>query len=379
MNTSLFDNACDLQIEEHGADTVDRLPQMPEYVRFLTRQGALFYIDNAHVEVKTIVVDNLVFPLVISSSGQSNADVCSPFSHYAAYTLEELIKRNKRMPPGLLRMAARAFGSLLKACHIDRVVYVNNWLWATNPHQPLSSRQICALTTYLTRHYPGHAIVFRSVNPYLHKGHFEALREVGYLMVKSRTVYVLDPSKEGTLDHDNVRRDLRLLKKTAHHIVEPAELTDSAFLRITELYRSLYLDKHSLLNPQLNCHFFSMTFRKGALTYKILEKRGRINGFVNYYIRDNILTGAFLGYDRTLPQAAGLYRMTIALLISEAKSKGLLLNLSAGSGGYKVLRGAFPVPEYDAVYDRHLPAKRRLAWRLVWIEGTCGRIGNLVR
>ena len=375
MSNSIRKNDADTQIAEFGADAVHHLPYASEYIKALTQHGPATYIDNAHVEMRAIGIGDIVLPIVVSVPRRGNADACSPYSHYVEYTLEELIKRSKKMPKWLLTAILMSFGSVLRMCEIDRVVYINNHLFATNPHQPLSYQQVCGITAYLQRRYPKHAIVHRTINPYLHQSHFDALQRNGYRMVKSRVVHLLDPSDERPLNRNNVKSDMQLLKRTPYEIVSSGGILDSEIPRLTELYRSLYLDKHCHLNPQLNTKFFSLTVRKNILTYRALRKEGRIDAFVNYFIGDGVLTGAFAGYDRTLPQKLGLYRQLVAIVISEARKRGLLVNLSAGAGIFKELRGAFPVVEFDAVYDRHLPPRRRLAWSLVRMEGQAWSLG----
>lgn len=83
-------------------------------------------------------------------------------------------------------------------------------------------------------------------------------------------------------------------------------------------------------------------------------------------------TAAILGYERSLPQGLGLYRMLFALLIAEAAERELLLNLSAGAGRFKALRGAVPVEEFDVVYDRHLAAHRRVVWAGIAVASRLG-------
>ena len=69
-------------------------------------------------------------------------------------------------------------------------------------------------------------------------------------------------------------------------------------------------------------------------------------------------------YDRTQPQKSGLFRMQIMHpVVQVAEPAGLPINLGSGSGRFKRLRGATQAIEYDAVWDAHLPAWRRLAWR----------------
>ena len=375
MGQRTFENSAEMPIAEFGADTVQHLPYAPEYIKALTQQGPSTYIDNADVEMKALAIDDIVLPIVISEPKSGNADVCSPYTHYVQYTLEELIKRNRRIPKWLLKVPLESFGFVLKRCRLDRVVYINNWLFATNPYQQLSSRQIYQITKYLQEKYPGHAIVHRTINPYLHKSHYGALQENGYTMIMSRMVYLLDPASENFLNRTNVKLDLQLLRRTPYDIVAAEEVVDSEIPRLTELYRLLYLDKYCYLNPQLNTNFFSLTMRRNILVYRIWRKNDRIDAFVNYYISDGVVTGAFIGYDINLPQKLGLYRQVVAILISEAQRRGLLLNLSAGVGAFKILRGAFPVVEYDAVYDRHLPPSRRFAWRLVRMEGKTWSLG----
>jgi hypothetical protein len=118
--------------------------------------------------------------------------------------------------------------------------------------------------------------------------------------------------------------------------------------------------------------FFHLTLTQKILTFVGLAKDGRIDGFVNYFVQGDRMTGGVLGYDLRIPQKTGLYRMLMAILIAEATQRGLRLNLSAGVGHFKMLRGALPVEEYDAVYDRHLRGSRRLAWAALRIGGRLG-------
>ena len=80
-------------------------------------------------------------------------------------------------------------------------------------------------------------------------------------------------------------------------------------------------------------------------------------------------------YDVNLPPQFALYRMIFALMIAEAGERKMLLNLSAAAGEFKMLRGAEPIQEYDAVYDRHLPRSRRIAWRFL---SAVARMGQLL-
>ena len=60
-------------------------------------------------------------------------------------------------------------------------------------------------------------------------------------MVASRKVYLLDPSSNAHSNRENVRRDTRLLNRSAYDAVGPDDFTDADIARVTKLYRSLYL------------------------------------------------------------------------------------------------------------------------------------------
>jgi hypothetical protein len=360
-----------------GADTImsvhwpanEQAQRAARYLIPLIRDGPTAYIDNADVRVMALTLDTLVLPLVVSEEKPGNADVCSPYAHYVRYTLEELAKRQSRAAHRFYRPVLLSAACALRASHLDKVVYVNNWLLATNPSPDLSAGQIGEITQYLSRRYPDHGIVFRSVNRLTHPRFADALREGSYRMVASRKVYLLDPSSKAHSNRDNVRRDTRLLSRSAYDAVGPDDFTDADIARVTKLYRSLYLKKHSRLNPQFNERFFSLTLKANILTFRALKKNGQINSFVAYYSQGGVLTGAALGYDLEAPIRLGLYRLAMGMLIAEARDRGQLLNLSSGAGSFKVLRGASPCVEFDAVYDRHLPYRRRLAWRCLEAGG----------
>lgn len=95
-------------------------------------------------------------------------------------------------------------------------------------------------------------------------------------------------------------------------------------------------------------------------------QRGTIDMVTLWTTGARYLTKVMGAYDRTLPQKAGLYRMQfLHPVVHIAEPAGLPINLSSGAALFKQLRGATEALEYDAVWDDHLPAWRRLAWRLL--------------
>jgi len=86
---------------------------------------------------------------------------------------------------------------------------------------------------------------------------------------------------------------------------------------------------------------------------------------MGYFVRNGVMTQPFFGYDTTLPQKIGLYRLLTMVTLLEGMEHGLMVHASAGVGPFKKLRGGMPVIEYNAVYDRHLPLGRRLPWSVL--------------
>lgn len=339
------------------------------YVRALVTAGPRAFVDNAHAEARALLVGNKLLPLVLPEPSAQNADVCVPSAHYVSYTFEELARRHPRLPRALGPALAKPVGAVLRAGGMDRVAFVNNWLFATNPTSRLTAAEIAAVTARLIATHPDAAVVFRSVNPRLDPDGAAALRAEGYRLVRSRRVYVLDAANRRWLRHGNARTDLRLLARTRYEVLRDPVAIAPHTARLASLYQDLYLGKHSRLNPHYTERFFALTLGEGILAYQALHRDGQVDGFVGYFVENGVLTGAILGYERSLPQRLGLYRMLFALFIAEATERRLLLNLSAGAGRFKTLRGAVPVEEFDAVYDRHLPALRRAVWAGLAVAG----------
>lgn len=363
-----------------GADTLDRLvwPHSDpaecsrRFLVPLVRDGPRAYVDNVDAAMHVLCVDDCVMPVVVPSGRPGNADVCSMHAHYVAYTSGEMARRRNH-PQRLLRPIMPLAGAVLRACRADDVVYVNNWLLATNPSPGLTADQVRRATSFLVARFPGRAVVFRSVNPRIDRQFYEAIRDAGYRLIASRTVYLADPAGNAFLRNRDLKRDFKLLASGALARVDAAELPRADLAQITRLYRALYLDKHSPLNAAYNQAFIELAMRSGLLTMTGLKREGVMVAFSAYFSQGDVITGALIGYDQSLPQDLGLYRQAFALKFHEAMRAGRILNLSAGAGHFKTCRGAVPCIEYEAVFDRHLPPWRRFAYALLSASGVFQR------
>ena len=95
-----------MSIEVLDERTIGRLPALTSsssdrasrYVRALVGEGPSTYIENANIEMRALVMDGRVLPLVINSGlDRCAAETCSPLAHYVDYTLEEFGKRHPRV------------------------------------------------------------------------------------------------------------------------------------------------------------------------------------------------------------------------------------------------------------------------------------------
>jgi hypothetical protein len=355
---------------EHLQWPADELAQRAKaYLVPLIKSSPQNFIPNANVQMMIVTIDSSILPLLVSPDRLGNSDVCSPYSHFVDYTLEELSKRESGLSRAASKTLVRGAATVLQLSHVDKAVYVNNWLFTTNPCPDLSSAQIADLTSHLLERFPDHAILFPSVTPVLHEGLFAALQQNGFTMIPSRIVYLFDPSNSLPTIHSNLVRDAALLKNSPYQVIGDNDITEDDIPRITELYQKLYLKKYTLLNLQLNEAYFSLMLRGRTFTTRVLKRDNRIDAFICWHNTGGFMTASLIGYDTDLPVELGLYRKAFAIVITAASDQGKILHLSGGAGSFKMLRGCTPHVEYISVYARHLPFYRRLGWYCAWAGG----------
>ncbi len=346
------------------------------YLEPLLREGSERYVNNIATTLLLARIDELVLPLTVNEGEYGNSYVCSPFTHYIRYAKQELSLLKRPLLEKGLSILLDALGYGMKKSQINRVVHVNNWLLSTNLFPAMSGEQVVAVVNAIKERYPDHAIIVRSLSSSLHPEMLEALRANGCKLVPSRQIY-LYRSHEGETGNSKARwllkRDYGLLDKHGYTLVSAEEMTDGDIPRIVLLYNLLYLDKYSRDNPQFNEKFIRLAKQNGTLSLYGLRKDGRLDAVMGFFRRNGIMTTPLFGYDTTIPQSTGLYRMLSACLLREAWGSGFLLHESAGAAQFKRNRGAVADFEYSAVYDRHLPFGRRWCWSL--LELLLNRIG----
>jgi hypothetical protein len=161
------------------------------------------------------------------------------------------------------------------------------------------------------------------------------------------------------------KSDYKIFQNSPYKLIENSEITSEDIPRIISLYRALNIEKHSIINPQFNEQYLELAIKSNFLEVRAFKLNGRIDAVLAYVSNDRCMTSPIFGYDTSLPQELGLYRMLSTLLLLQAKESKLFLNQSAGGGSFKKLRRAEGAVEYNAVYCKHLPLGRRIPWNLL--------------
>ena len=333
------------------------------------KEGVGQFIKNVESQVKVMIVGHKVFPVVVEAGGLQS-HVGSLYGHYVVAACDEA----RKFANQFIRRAAQSFSSISGTYFwkgiLSRNVQIDNWLVTTNLHDEISAEDVASIVNFLRSHYPDRAIIVRSLTKYIDEDIMLALKRSKFSFIASRQIYIWDYRKSQTFSikaRHALRKDDALASQAGYEWVDLDISKQDNVLRVLDLYRSLYLEKHSWNNPQYTEAFIRTLCAKpdGFLRIKVMIKKDRIDGFIGYYVNRATLTAPFIGYDTTLSQKDGLYRMLMSKLRQEAKEQNLVLNGSAGAGEFKRTRGGESITEFFAIYDQHLSWYYRAQWFLL--------------
>ena len=358
-------------------DRVENKPAKVEaFVSLFGERPASDLIANLTTKVETIEVAGRAFPLTLNDAAEApNCYICCPSSAYIDYAMDET--RNFSTHP-LLRRALRALigacAPLVKASGLDQQAQVNNWLYSTNPVPLLDRPTVAALRSTLVPRFPDRAIVIRSLNEIADPATIAALKAEGFRMLAARQIYIFADRGAAPVMTNDMKRDRRRLGTTSFQRVGNADFTEADYARAERLYNMLYLDKYTPLNPRYTARYIAAMHRRGIISLAGLRRPGgELVAVTGLFENGGTLTQPIVGYDTGLPIGEGLYRMAMAMAQDHATARGLFFNMSAGAAGFKRRRGAVAAIEYNAVYARHLPLRKRLA--ILIIEALLALVG----
>lgn len=349
-----------------------------EFARNAERFGAIHcdtasvaFAGNLATRSELLRAGELTMPAAVNDGEPDNAWVCSPLTTYYRYALEEMQRNLHPLLSKPLALLCHACGHALERARIDRAVALNNWLLSTNLYPPLQLQPLGRLVDAALQRWPRHALWFRSLNAEQNGDWLEALRALGFVLIPSRQVYLFGDLHAVVRQHENLKRDLRLLRETPLQYVDQPVLCDEDYVRIADLYGRLYLEKYSRLNPQYSPRFMQRWHQAGLLKFKLFrDADNTLQAVVGMFRQGSTITAPIVGYNTDLPRSLGLYRLLMASVFEEAMATGATVNLSAGAAHFKRLRGGKPAIEYSAVFARHLPVCARHAISLLRLLAT---------
>ncbi len=305
-------------------------------------------------------------PLTHNEAEWDNCWICSPFTHFITYAIEEIRRATGPATGNLMASLLGLWGNRLKDREFNRVVMVNNALFSTCPWPTLPRQSAAPVIHALRERFPGHARVFRSLNYRECPEFIDGLAEQGLLLLPSRQVWWFEPKDPVVARSRDFLADARLLQRGDLELVQGRIFTPTDYQQSVALYRQLYLQKYSHHNPQYSEGWLRHLQEAGIMELTGLRAPdGRLVGVEGRVESHGVLTSPVVGYDTTLPVKLGLYRRLAVIPILEARQRGIPLNLSAGVGRFKASRGGEPVMEYLAVDLHGLPSFRRRPWKIL--------------
>ena len=335
------------------------------YLLPMVLNGAEKYIQNVHnTQLMLAKVDDLIIPITTSDFHPDNTYTCSPYSHYVSYGGYEEVKHLNNPPAeALIKLLMGPVAWYFRKAELDKVVYVNNYLLSTNLYPSVNSDQLSELCEALPKWFPDRVIVFRSVDTRKNPQVAGFLKTKEYEMVLSRQVWYMDAEEASRTRQ--YKEDVRVLRKHGYEIVDGRDLSDDELAHALHLYNMLYLEKYSYYNPQFTFEFMKLARDNKILHLRALRRDGQINAVMGFFVRNGVMTQPLFGYDTSLPQEEGLYRLLTLITLQEGLQRNLLVHASGGVGKFKKVRGGKPTIEYNAVYHKHLPAWRQGPWKLI--------------
>ena len=331
----------------------------------LIEKGVSHYIENVRTDLLVLAIDGIVLPVTVNEGEYDNSYVCSPYSFFISYARESLDFIPQPWLRQSIRMFLDALGKRMQGFELNKAAAVNNWFFSTNLYPPMEERQVISAVHTLQDAFPEHAIVFRCVDPFTNPVCYRILPQLGFEMIATRQIYFLDTNDTSFFSSRLFKSDLKLLKNSGYEIIGDGEIKEEEIPRLLELYRDLYLDKYSTLNPNYSEEFVRLALKQNLLQFIALKKEGRIDAVAGFVERDGKMYCPFFGYDSKMPQEIGLYRILSTALMLEAKERKLFFHQSSGASMYKKIRKAKGAVEYTAVYYKHLKIQRHLPWMML--------------
>jgi len=330
----------------------------------LIEHGTTFCAPNFQTEL-AFLQGQTEIPLTINTTQWDNSWICSPFNHYITYAQEEILAACPNIPGALACRTLQAIGPWMKRRELNRVVIANNWGLSTNPWGSWNAEELPAMIQALVTKWPTHTIVLKSLNEKENKGLLKQVTAAGGKLIPSRQIWWFAPNSPEVKTSRDMKRDLHLLHRGDMEIVPHAQLQPQEIKTAAELYRELYCHKYSRHNIQYTAQWIQHLWETNLIKLTGLRWNGALVGVEGCLALNGIMISPIVGYRTDKDKTLGIYRRLAAIPVETAQGRELPLNLSAGVGKFKALRGGVPVVEYLGIFNRHLPTRQRTPWKVI--------------
>ncbi len=321
----------------------------------MIHDGIEKYVENVTTKLYLLQVGERFLPLTVNETEYENSYLTS--NYFPITHRNEQLKKEVSLSSRVMLGANQVAGAFLRGIQINKCVIVNNLFLSTNLYMPLSSEELEAVTSFLVERFPSHMVMFRNLG----EEDLSQFQTLKYSLLKSRETFCYDPKWNfSSRVHYHHRRDLRLIEKHGYEVVRSFDSKD--YGAMLALYEQVYLKKHTQYSPRYTEVFIDKAISSGLLQFVALRREGVIEGVFGMHVNGKKMCVPFFGYEMESERSGHLYRLLTVLAIKEAEARGLFLNDGTGGAEAKMKRGMQLVPEYVAIYARHLSAVRRSFW-----------------
>lgn len=339
----------------------------------LVSRGSDYYIKNSKNDFLLLEIEGEIIPVSVKPQKRviDHSYLHSYRSQFFGYTKEEILKYDKygskdKVQAKYLFPIVSGVSNLLG---IEKTVSINNFCLSTSLYPDLSGRNISLIHDELVKRFSDKAIVFKGVNSMTDELLMKELLDLGYKPIVCRQLYMLDPAEEKYKKKRPYQMDKKLWEKSESYYWDKAVDLSSIEIRlILMMYNKLYRKKYSRLNPEYTNKFVKNTCKSGVLDYYLLREKNtnQIKAVQAVFIKNNVLTTPFIGYDLEADKSIGLYRMMNNFLMELSVKNGYIFNMSSGASEFKKQRGGEPHFEYHMVYTDHISVRQKLVWNTMY-------------
>ncbi|MBJ7450057.1 MAG: hypothetical protein JHC93_06860 [Parachlamydiales bacterium] len=333
-------------------------------LHYYTANGPRALFSNCDCPMIALKSRDTLLPLLFNSPGKDQAYLIST-QQYLNYAKEELAHIKSSSLRFCYKQLIGVLSGILKLCHIDRTLQINNWLFPTSLYPELDGKQVGDITSYLMNKFPRKALWWRSVSPFIDPVLFKTLEDMGAKKLFARPAFYFDSQTPQVFQKRHLKQDLELLQKFEGRVLQNYDFLPKDYARIADLHNQLQCKKYSELNPILSPLFVQVAIESGFMQISALEIDGVIEAVYGSYTINNVMTAPLFGYNTDKPQELGLYRLLTALSIQESHLGQKIYHMSGGAGEFKQRRGAQSHDEYHFIFDDHLSKKQQVGWSLL--------------